>query len=73
VEKRLWEFFISFREGKLREKQSGSVLIFPPKAVPVRSLRDFTSVFGMGTGVAPSLWPPVSQKGGVSFLYLKEV
>ena len=34
----------------------------------MRSLRDFTSVFGMGTGVAPSLWPPVVVESYFTFL-----
>ena len=33
--------------------------LFRQSAVPVESLRDLTSVFGMGTGVALSPWSPV--------------
>ena len=38
------------------------------EVVLTRSLRDFTSVFGMGTGVAPSLWPPVCIQFGLKLI-----
>ena len=38
------------------------------EAVLARSLRDFTSVFGMGTGVAPSPWPPVCKQSGLKLI-----
>lgn len=38
--------------------QNGTVLLSPSGLSS--PLRDFTSVFGMGTGVTPSLWAPMN-------------
>ena len=41
--------------------------LFRRKAVLMRSQRDLTSVFGMGTGVTLSLWPPTSLNYTLTF------
>ena len=42
--------------------------LFRQKAVLMRSQRDLTSVFGMGTGVTLSLWPPTSLNYSENFI-----
>ena len=46
---------------------------FRRKAVRHRSMEDLTSVFGMGTGVSPPLWSPVTTKQSVTFIYLNQL
>ena len=41
--------------------------LFRRKAVLMRSQRDLTSVFGMGTGVTLSLWPPTTLNYTLTF------
>ena len=44
-----------------KEKDLGDDLLFQTVASPVPSaLTGLTAVFGMGTGVSPSLWSPKS-------------
>ncbi len=42
--------------------------LFRQSAVPVESLRDLTSVFGMGTGVALSPWSPVCNMSALKLI-----
>src|SRR5437870_7903519 len=48
--------------GGWENQSPGDVLLFHAVASAVPSaLKGLTSVFGMGTGVAPSLWPPGTE------------
>jgi hypothetical protein len=48
----------SFEERALIFKSGGVLLSHPAARAVPSALKGLTSVFGMGTGVAPSLWPP---------------
>ena len=56
------------RRGWCYENKSGGVLLSHAVAHVVSSaLQGLTTEFGMGSGVAPALWPPETFKDGFWF------